>query len=53
MSGFCRKAYVLTCDVCSERALFSKDVLEKIGFDVVLFPAIPDHNRVISNKKSI
>ena len=51
--GICRKAYVLTCDVSSERALFSKSVLEKIGFDVVLFPAIPDQNRVMSNKKSM
>lgn len=53
MSDFCRKAYVLTCDVCSGRTLFSKSVLEKIGFDVILFPAIPDQNRVMSNKKSM
>jgi hypothetical protein len=53
MSGFCRKAYVLTCDVSSERALFSKSILDKIGFDVVLFPAIPDPNKVVSNKLSM
>ncbi len=53
MSEFKRKAYVLTCDVSSERALFSKSVLDKIGFDVVLFPAIHDPNKVVSNKKSM
>ena len=53
MSEYRRKAYVLTCDVSSERAQFSKIVLETIGFEVVLFPAIPDQNRVVSNKKSM
>ena len=51
--GISRKAYVLTCDVSSDRSQFSKFVLETIGFEVVLFPAIPDQNRVISNKKSM
>jgi hypothetical protein len=51
--GIIRKAYVLTCDISSDRALFSKNVLDKIGFDVVLFPAIPDTNQIISNKQSM
>ena len=48
-----RIAYLLTGDETSERTLFSKEVLENIGFDVhmILFLAHP--NKVISNKISM
>ena len=48
-----RKAFVLTCDPNSERTQFSKNILEKIGFDVELFNAIPNEDKVLSNKLSM
>lgn len=47
-----RKAYLLTCDENSERAIFCKNLLTKIGFDVILFIAIPHENPILSNKLS-
>ena len=48
-----RKGYILTVDPESERASFSKSILEKIGFDVIVVKAIPDKDKVLSNKKSM
>lgn len=49
----CRSAYLLTCNPNSPRCIFSKNVLESIGFNVILFMAIPDANPLISHKKSM
>ncbi len=48
-----RKAYVLTCNQDSPRSQFSKEVLEKVGFDVIFFKALPHKNPVMSNKLSM
>lgn len=48
-----RNCYVLTCDENSERAQFSKNVLEQIGFTVEFFCAIQNEDKVASNKKSM
>jgi hypothetical protein len=48
-----RKCYVLTCDSNSERSQFSEKVLEKVGFYVNFFQAIPNENKVLSNKNSM
>ena len=48
-----RNAYVLTCDPNSERALFSKRVLEDIGFHVIFFQAIPYKNPLLSHRQSM
>jgi GR25 family glycosyltransferase involved in LPS biosynthesis len=48
-----RTAYLLTGDVNSERAIFSKDILDKIGFDVNIIIYTPNENRVVSNKLSM
>jgi len=48
-----RKAFILTCDESSERAQFSKNVLEKVGFDVEFFKAISHIDKVYSNKISM
>lgn len=48
-----RNAYVLTINLNSERAQFTKNVLETIGFDVTLVPCIPNANKVLSNKISM
>ena len=48
-----RKYFVLTCDEKSERTQFSKHLLEKIGFQVNLFPAVPNKDKVLSNKISM
>jgi hypothetical protein len=45
-----RPAYVLTTNKSSERTLFSKAVLEKIGFSVILVQHIPHEDNVMSNK---
>jgi len=47
-----RTAYLLTLDFESERAVFSKAVLDKLGFDVILIKAIPNDNKILSHKKS-
>lgn len=48
-----RTAYLLTGDVNSDRAIFCKDILDKIGFDVNFIIYTPHENRVISNKLSM
>ncbi len=48
-----RSAYVLTLDFESERAIFSKKILENIGFDVMFIKPIPNENKVLSNKISM
>jgi GR25 family glycosyltransferase involved in LPS biosynthesis len=49
-----RIAYMLTCDEKSDRTIFSKKVLEKIGFDVKIVKCINKGNnkieKIISNK---
>lgn len=48
-----RNAYLLTTNPLSERTVFSKTILENIGFNVILFQAIKHHDNVISNKLSM
>jgi len=48
-----RTAYLLTTNENSLRAQFSKKVLEKIGFTVKFFVAIPHIDKVLSNKISM
>ena len=48
-----RKCYLLTCDENSARAQFSKNVLKKVGFEVIFFHAIPNDDKVLSNKESM
>jgi len=48
-----RNAYLLTLNPRSERALFSKSVLERVGFTVTFAPVVPDQDKVLSNKKSM
>ena len=48
-----RTAYVLTGNVESPRALFSKNVLEQIGFDVKCVVYTPNKDTIMSNKISM
>jgi hypothetical protein len=48
-----RTAYLLTGNENSERTLFSKNVLENIGFCVKCIIYIPNENKVLSNKISM
>jgi hypothetical protein len=48
-----RNGYLLTLDPSSPRALFSKNVLEQIGFNVIIISPIPHVNKVLSNKRSM
>lgn len=48
-----RNCYLLTCDPASERAQFSKNILEKVGFCVNFVACIPHTDKVISNKISM
>ena len=48
-----RTGYILTVYPESERAIFSKNILESIGFDVIFIKAIPHSNNVMSNKISM
>ena len=48
-----RNAYVLTTNRTSQRAVFSKELLEKVGFNVIFFDVIKHRNKVISNKISM
>ena len=48
-----RNAYILTTNVVSDRAQFSKTILETIGFNVRLIACIPNNNKVLSNKISM
>jgi hypothetical protein len=48
-----RCGYILTLDFESDRAIFSKNILEKIGFDVIFIKPILDTDKVLSNKRSM
>jgi hypothetical protein len=48
-----RNAYLLTTDFNSPRALFSKKILQQIGFDVISFLAIPNNDPIMSHKLSM
>jgi hypothetical protein len=48
-----RNAYLLNCDPNSERTKFSKNILEEIGFNVILFQAIPHTKPILSHRQSI
>ncbi len=48
-----RNAYLLTINKDSNRAIFSKKILEDIGFDVITVIAIPHEDKVLSNKISM
>ena len=48
-----RCGYILTLDPQSDRAIFSKNILEKIGFNVILVKPILDTDKVLSNKISM
>jgi hypothetical protein len=48
-----RTAYLLTTNENSPRAQFSKKVLENIGFSVKVCIAIPNNDKVLSNKISM
>lgn len=48
-----RIAFLLTLNKYSERAIFSKLVLEKIGFEVQFIGCIHNENKVLSNKLSM
>lgn len=48
-----RTAYILTTNKLSDRTIFSQNVLEKIGFSVILVQHIPHQDNVMSNKISM
>ncbi len=48
-----RTAYLLTTNEQSERCIFSKSVLDKIGFNVQIVNAIPHESPLMSNKISL
>jgi hypothetical protein len=48
-----RNAYLLTCNPNSERTKFSKNILEEIGFNVILFQAIPHRKPILSHRQSM
>jgi hypothetical protein len=48
-----RIGYLLTTNENSDRYIFSKNILEKIGFTVLCVKAIPNENKMLSNKMSM
>jgi hypothetical protein len=48
-----RRAYLLTTNPALPRTISSKDVLERVGFDVTTFKAISGESSIHSNKKSL
>jgi len=48
-----RKCYILCGNPNNERTQFSKNILEKIGFQINFFKFIPNENKVLSNKISM
>lgn len=48
-----RTAYLLTTDPLSEKAIFSKNILETIGFEVNFFLALKAITPLLSNRKSL
>ena len=48
-----RNAYLLTCNKVSDRTKHCIKILEKVGFNVIIFLAIKHEDKVISNKISM
>jgi hypothetical protein len=48
-----RQCFLLTNNPISERTIFSKNILETVGFHVNVIQCIPHENRVLSNKISM
>lgn len=48
-----RRAYLLTTDPALPRTISSKDVLERVGFNVTPFQAIQGESSIHSNKNSL
>ena len=48
-----RVGYILTLNPESERTVVSKNVLENIGFDVIIIKAILNDDKILSNKISM
>jgi hypothetical protein len=48
-----RNAYLLTTNFNSPRAIFSKELLQKIGFNVITFLAIQHDDPIMSHKLSM
>jgi len=48
-----RIAFLLTLDISLPRAVFSKEILQKIGFTVQPIHVIPNKDRILSNKISM
>lgn len=53
MGNKTRIGYLLTTNEQSERCIFSKKILEKIGFTVKCINAIPNENKMLSNKMTM
>jgi hypothetical protein len=48
-----RIAYLLTCNINSERAIFCSKLLENVGFNVKMYKCIPNKDKILSNKLSL
>lgn len=48
-----RKAYLLSSNETTDRAIFCKKILEDVGFEVIVFPFIVCSDKVVSNKLSM
>lgn len=48
-----RTAYLLTTNPESYRCIFSRNVLENIGFTVAIIMALPNEDKVLSNKNTM
>jgi hypothetical protein len=48
-----RVAFVLTTNILLDRAIFAKNLLENIGFEVRLIPCIRNRDKVLSNRLSM
>jgi len=44
-----RKAYLLSTNLNSERTIFSRKILEQVGFDVILFQSIYNDDKLLSH----
>ena len=53
MNEIKRNAYLLTTNVDSPRAIFSKNILQQIGFNVIIFLAIIHDDPIMSHKLSM
>lgn len=48
-----RTAYLLTTNPASYRCIFSRNILENIGFTVAIIMALPNEDKVLSNKNTM